>query len=339
MASRRRVKAGIAVGVAVLTVVGCVVAVAGDDGRRLSPRVSYGVFGGSAAAQEWVAYGDYAAVVTVVAEAAGRPDPKDDGYIPRTVTANVSQVIWSRPDAPRLAEGITLPAKGWHTTLWGGREEAAPQGAPRLEVGHTYVVGVTSRVGGMRLIGDDAAVPYDAETFGQGEFEGHAISPNAYRRGVRELAQDAVARFAVSETYNRKTVRDVQRLLEGTSPQNLYRQAALSRLYADANVDGKPDDHADEGAGDLPGRIRRQVSALDPGKDYFLAITWDGRGKAITLELTVNGTTTSRRLACNTTGDLVGIKQPRGEVTYEIAAEEPDIGAVAWNLSQATRHA
>ncbi|MFG3222482.1 hypothetical protein [Streptomyces sp. NPDC048185] len=329
----------VAVGVAVLTAAGSAVAIAADDGRRLLPRASYDPFRGSAAAQEWVAYGDHAAVVRVVRESAAPADPKDGDYVPRTVTATVTQVIWSRPGAPRLPGEVTLRAHGWYTTFWGGREEAAREGAPRLEPGHTYVVGLIGGRSGDRsaaeLIGDDAALPYDDGTLGLGELEGHAVVPDAYRRAVRTLPDDAVAGFAAGETYNRRTLRDVQRLLEVTSPRNVYRRTALSGLYTDLDLDRKADRPADEGTGDLPGRSRRSVPALDPGTDYFLAVACSGRGAAVTVRLTVDGTDTTHRLPCNTGSELVAVKRPRGEVSYEIASDGPDVGAVAWNLSRA----
>ncbi|CAM5227208.1 hypothetical protein [Streptomyces griseomycini] len=327
-------RTGIAAGLAVLTAVGGAVAVAGDDGRRVFPRASYDPFRGSAAAQEWVAHGDHAAVVRVTREEAGEPDPEGD-HIPRTVTATVTRTVWSRPGAPRLPEEITLRAKGWYTTLRGGREEAAREGAPRLEPGHTYVVGLTRLGSGVQLIGDDAALPYDAGTLGRGELEGRTVTPGAYRRAVLGLPEDAVAKFAVGETYRPRTLRDVQRLLEGTSPRNVYRQEALSGLYTDVNLDRAPDDHADEGAEDLPGRVRRRVPALDPGTDHFLSVACSGRGDEVTVRLTVAGATTTHRLPCNTGNELVAVKRPRGEVTYEIASTGPDAGAVAWNLSEA----
>ncbi|MER7191471.1 hypothetical protein [Streptomyces flaveolus] len=325
----------VAVGAAVLTAAGSAVAIAADDGRRLLPRASYDPFRGSAAAQEWVAYGDHAAVVRVTRESAAEPDPKDGDYVPRTVTATVTQVIWSRPGAPRLPEEFTLRAHGWYTTLWGGREEAAREGAPRLEPGHTYVVGVIGTRTGAELIGDDAALPYDDETLGLGELEGRTVAPDAYRRAVRGLPEDAVAEFAIDETYKPRTLRDVQRLLEGTSPQNVYRRTALSSLHTDLNLDRKADRPVDDGTGDLPGRARRSAPALDSGTDYFLAVSCSGRGKAVTVRLTVNGTHTTRRLPCNTSSDLVAVKRPRGEVTYEIASDGTGAGAVAWNLSEA----
>lgn len=334
MASRRRARIGIATGLAVLTAVGGGVALAGDDGRRVFPRASYDPFRGSAAAEEWVAHGDHAAVIRVTRETAGEPDPEGD-HVPRTVTATVTRVVWSRPGAPRLPEEITLRAKGWYTTLWGGREEAAREGAPRLEPGHTYLVGLARLGKGVELIGDDAALPYDAETFGRGELEGRVTSPDAYRRAVRGLPQDAVAKFAISETYKPRTLRDVQRLLKGTSPRNVYRRAALDGLGADMNLDRQPDDPADEGAGDLPGRIRRSVPALDSGTDYFLSVACAGRGTAFTVRLTVNGTSATHRLPCNAGDELVAVKRPRGVVAYEIASAGPDVGAVAWNLSEA----
>ncbi|MEU6106247.1 hypothetical protein [Streptomyces flaveolus] len=329
----------VAVGVAVLTAAGSAVAIAADDGRRLLPRASYDPFRGSAAAQEWVAYGDHAAVVRVTGESAAEPDPKDGDYVPRTVTATVTQVIWSRPGAPRLPGEFTLRAHGWYTTLWGGREEVAREGAPRLEPGHTYVVGVIGTRSGAELIGDDAALPYDDETLGLGELEGRAVVPDAYRRAVRGLPEDAVAEFAIDEAYNPRTLRDVQRLLEGTSPRNVYRRTALSSLHTDLNLDREADRPVDDGTGDLPGRTRRSVPALDSGTDYFLTVSCSGRGTAVTVRLTVNGTHTTRRLPCDTSGDLVAVKRPRGEVTYEIASDGTGVGAVAWNLSEAPKAA
>lgn len=337
MASSRRVGIGIAGGLAVLLAAGGAVALAGDDGRRVFPRASYDPLRGSAAAEEWVAHGDHAAVVRVTRETAGEPDPEED-YIPRRVTATVTRVVWSRPGAPRLPEEITLRVNGWYTTLWGGREEATREGAPRLEPGHTYLVGLVGLGEGVELIGDDAALPYDAGTFGRGEFEGRGVGPDAYRRAVRGLPRDAVAKFAVSETYRPRTLPDVRRLLEHTSPRNVYRQAALNGLGTDVNVDRRPDEHADEGVGDLPGRIRRTVSTLDPGTGYFLSVACSGRDKKITVGLTVNGETVTRRLPCaqgGTGGELMAVERPRGEVTYEISSTGSGVGAVAWNISPA----
>jgi hypothetical protein len=329
------VRAGIAAGLAVAAAAGCAVAVADGDGRRLLPRASYDPLRGSATAQEWVAHGDHAAVIRVTRETAGAPGPEDGDYIPRAVTATVTQVLWSRPRAPRLGTTVTLRAHGWYTTLWGGRKEAAREGAPRLEPGHTYIVGLTALGRGTELIGDDAALPFDSGILGEGEFEGRSVTPNAYRRAVRGLPKDAVAGFAVSETYNPRTVRDVQRLLESTSPLNVYRQAALSRLSTDVNLDRRPDEHADEGVSDLPGRTHRRVVALQPGTDYFLSIVCAGRGTALSLRLTVAGTTTERPVPCNTGNELVAVEQHRGEVTYDIVSAGPDAGAVAWNVSKA----
>ncbi len=332
MVARRRLRIGIAAGVALLAAGGSAVAVAGDDGRRVLSRDSWDPLRGSAAAEEWVAHGDHAAVIRVTRETADDPDPKDGDYVPRTVTATVTEVVWSRPGATRLPEQITLRAHGWYSTLWGGREEAAREGAPRLEPGHTYVVGLTRPAKGVELIGDDAVLPYDAGTFGRGELEGRAVGRDAYYRSLRGMPKDSVARFAVGETYSPRTLDDVRRLLEGTSPLNLYRRTALNRLPTDVNVDREPDDPADEGAGDLPGRIRGGASALDAGTDYFLSVSCSGRGKEFTVRLTVDGATTTHRLPCNTSNELVAVKRPRGEVTYEFSAAEPDVGAVAWNL-------
>ncbi|MET8570121.1 hypothetical protein [Streptomyces sp. NPDC004783] len=327
---------GLAVGAAVLTAAGGAVAVVADDGRRVLPRASYHPLRGSAAAQEWVAYGDHVAVVRVTREAAAEAGPKDGDYVPRTITAAVTRVVWSRPGAPRLSEEITLRAHGWYTTLWGGREEVAREGAPRLEPGHTYVVGVVGTLGGVELIGDDAALPYDDNTLGRGELEGRAVVPDAYRKAVRGLPADAVAAFAIGEVYNPKNLGDVQRLLEGTSPLNVYRRTALSSLHTDVNLDQKADQPVDEGTEDLPGRVRR-TPALDSGTDYFLTLSCSGRGKAVTVRLTVDGRTTTQRVPCDTGGDVMAVKQPRGEVTYEIASAEPAVGAVAWNVSEAPR--
>ncbi|MEV7785123.1 hypothetical protein AB0O72_06925 [Streptomyces sp. NPDC088106] len=325
---------GIVVGLAVLAGAGGAVALAGDDGRRVLPRASYDPFRGSAAAEEWVAHGDHAAVVRVTGETVGEPDPEED-YVPRTVTATVTRVVWSRPGAPRLPRTISLRVHGSHTTFWGGREEAVREGAPRVEPGHTYLVGLAGLGRGVELIGDDAAVPYDDATFGRGEFEGRTVGRDAYYRAVRGLPQDAVARFAVGETYRPRTPGDVRRLLEGASPRNIYRQAALNGLGTDMNLDREPDEHADAGAGDLPGRFRRTVPALDSGTDYFLAVACAGRGKAFTVEITVNGAKATRRLPCNTGNELVAVERPRGEVTFEIASAGSGTGAVAWNLTQA----
>ncbi|MFD0346279.1 hypothetical protein ACFQ0M_09725 [Kitasatospora aburaviensis] len=238
MALRGRVKAGVVVGV---VVAGCLAAVALDDGRRVGPPRAYGSFGGSAAAEEWVAYGDHAAVITVTDEVRGRPDPNSEDYVPRTVSATVSEVIWSRPGAVRLPGAVMLPVRGWYDPLLGGEQEDAARAA-RLEPGHTYLVGLAETSGGLRPIGDEAAVPYDDATFGKGEIEGRVVDPIEYYRALRELPRDSVARFAVNETHNRKTLADVRRLLAATSAQNVHRQAALDGIYTDADLDGRPDE-------------------------------------------------------------------------------------------------
>lgn len=330
MVLRGRVTAGVAVGV---VVAGCLVAVALDDGRRVGPPMAYGVFGGSAAAEEWVAYGDHAAVVTVTGEVRGRPDPNSEDHIPRTVSVTVSEVIWSRPGAARLPEALVLPVRGWYDPLLGGEQEDAARAAPRLEPGHTYLVGLAGTSGGLRPIGDEAAVPYDDATFGKGEIEGRVVDPLEYYRAVRGLPRNSVARFAVNETYNRKTLADVRRLLAGTSAQNVHRQAALDGLYTDADRDGRADERLDEGSHDLPGQIRRTAGALDPGQDYFLSVGCAGRGAAVKVTLTVNGVSSEHRILCNGHGERVVVKRPQGEVSYELGGD--DVGAVAWRLAPA----
>jgi hypothetical protein len=145
----------------------------------------------SESAADWVRSAEYVVEVRVVAERA-QPVPaidrqRGEGIILRDLDLEVSSVVWSAPGTGMAPKTLGWRAFGWH---WKGdpdqRRELGVRGAPRMEVGHTYLLALdrplaecgdavtvvqaseTEWLG----LGGSSVVPFDGGHVGDGEFEG-----------------------------------------------------------------------------------------------------------------------------------------------------------------------
>ncbi|WP_455360717.1 hypothetical protein [Streptomyces sp. SYSU K21746] len=132
---------------------------------------------------DWVTYADQVVVVRPVAEKEIPPSADEreagEGYIGRSATLSVDQVLWSRAGAPTAPASVTLDVAGW-TFQGDQRRKFAVHDSPRLEKGHTYIVALARlQDGTWSALGSSAVLPYDNETIGKGESEGTIHTPPA----------------------------------------------------------------------------------------------------------------------------------------------------------------
>lgn len=217
----RRLIPGLVLGVAALTtMVGCSTPdrVVADGSDRL-PNQS---------ASDWVTYADHVVVVRATSETALDPDKDDqengEGYIPREVTLQVEEVAWSRNDATKAApkDSFTWDAFGWS---WqdGKRIPMAPESAPRIEVGHTYIMAIVWQPAvdedGDKMaahwdgLGADSTLPYDGNVIGQGESEG------AVQSTPPEPAPTDDPNYSLEDAMSGKTVDDLVAELNKAKPE------------------------------------------------------------------------------------------------------------------------
>ncbi|MEO3806027.1 hypothetical protein [Nonomuraea sp. B1E8] len=142
-------------------------------------------------ASDWVTYADHAVVVTVKAERELAADQEEleagQGYLPREVTLEVKDTLWSRDGAAKPAP---VPEFAWSAAGWTfgekGRRPLAVEGRPRLELGHTYIMAIVwvpaftdggeAVPGRWRGLGESSVLPYDGGVIGDGELEGRIQS-------------------------------------------------------------------------------------------------------------------------------------------------------------------
>lgn len=155
----------------------------------------------STTAADWVTYADHVLVVTPSEEAAVTESSSDTGggLVNREVTFDVENVVWS---SPRAAQPAPKGEVSWLTWGWVADDDGnlvpfATEGAPRLELGHTYIVAVSweearcspgdpMEPAHWAPLGSAAIVPYDESVIGAGEFEG-------VQRGLNKAREEARA--------------------------------------------------------------------------------------------------------------------------------------------------
>lgn len=143
----------------------------------------------STTASDWVTYADHVLVVSPVKEAEIAPSATElergEGLINRHLTLDVKDVLWSRPNAPEAApRSLDWQAVGWQFRNGdtADRVTMAVDDAPRLELGHTYVLAVVWDAGECGTngkargdwsgLGAGSVVPFDAGVIGNGELQG-----------------------------------------------------------------------------------------------------------------------------------------------------------------------
>lgn len=99
---------------------------------------------------DWALYGDHLVVFEATAEARegiGDIDQSETGsqLVGRVVELAVTEVLWSRPDAPTPPESMTAVWDGWVVQGQSDTGLYQVEGVPSLEVGDTYV-GLATRL-------------------------------------------------------------------------------------------------------------------------------------------------------------------------------------------------
>ncbi|SDU55144.1 hypothetical protein [Jiangella alkaliphila] len=90
---------------------------------------------------DWVSYADHVAYIDVTFERELpfeqlEGDPEGNGYVPREVTAETGDVLWTRDGAPALPAELTWGADGW--AIEDGKRLPLVYGV-RVEVGERYL--------------------------------------------------------------------------------------------------------------------------------------------------------------------------------------------------------
>lgn len=144
-------------------------------------------------ASDWVTYADHVVVVTPVAEKESVTEEevaRGEGLIWRDLTLQVKDVVWSRPNPDKPApDTLAWRSYGWSFT--GGstenRQTMAGADAPRIEMGHTYIMAIEWQEGSCQPgdevvppkwkgLGTDAVLPFDGGVVGVGELEGRVLT-------------------------------------------------------------------------------------------------------------------------------------------------------------------
>ncbi len=150
----------------------------------------------SRTAQDWITNADHVVVATPTAEqdtnrrdfAKGAIEYQTD----RTVTFRTDKILWSSP-RPReqLGRDFDMVSAGWNVHRDSGtRTKRTTAVAPRLEPGHTYLLALRRVSGQWAVLGEGAAVPFDHQTVGQGEWCGRTLSKDDVARGERFSRKD-----------------------------------------------------------------------------------------------------------------------------------------------------
>lgn len=125
-------------------------------------------------AQAWVTYADHLVSFTVRSERDRMipHDNPDEGMVGRVLRVDVSPPLWSRSGAPTAPTSAEFAAMGW-VLHDGARTEFAARGAPRLEVGETYVAPFVRLANGAWIpLTGDAIIPVRKGILGHGERKG-----------------------------------------------------------------------------------------------------------------------------------------------------------------------
>ncbi|MEW9555824.1 hypothetical protein [Nonomuraea sp. NPDC050783] len=129
---------------------------------------------------DWVGYADHVVVARATSETEGTPSEEEvaagEGYIGRTVRMTVTKTVWSRKLGsgwwPAPPAGFSLDVAGWEFT-GETRTQLVIEGAPRVEVGHTYIIPLAHEEGGTYApLAAQAILPYDHGVIGRGEAKG-----------------------------------------------------------------------------------------------------------------------------------------------------------------------
>ncbi|MEU5311208.1 hypothetical protein [Streptomyces sp. NPDC021562] len=150
----------------------------------------------SQTAKDWVTYADHVVVASPTAERETNRRTYAKGAVAsatdRLVSFRTDSRLWSR-SSPRHALGAAfdMVAPGWEVyRSSGARVAETATDAPRLQVGHTYLLALRWHEGGWAVLGEGAAVPFDDHTADRGEWCGRVLSEQDVAEGERFSRKD-----------------------------------------------------------------------------------------------------------------------------------------------------
>lgn len=205
VAQKHRMVLLAAAGAIVGAVAVAAVAVPADDGDNSAKSMVVGEAKGrfpTSSDQDLVTYADRLVAIEIRSEReeALSGVTAGEGMIDRVVTIELGKTFWSREGAPLAPQSFELGVPGW-TVHDGKRTEFAIKGAPRFEVGNTYLALLTRLANGRWVpLGGDTVFPYNDKKFNRGEQKG------------------GIKKGSIRERMQGKSVDDLVELLESTSP-------------------------------------------------------------------------------------------------------------------------
>jgi len=129
--------------------------------------------------EDWRTYADHVVRVRVDSEKRGRLTPEEmkngEGFVDRTLSFSVEQVLWSSPHAAAPPSRLTLQLDGW--AVKGDRDLPVRfEGEPMIEVGNEYVMPIVRLTPGRQVaipqwsnLSVRAILPISGEVIGRGD--------------------------------------------------------------------------------------------------------------------------------------------------------------------------
>lgn len=149
----------------------------------------------SRTAADWKAGADHVVVTRPTAERETNREEVAMGAVrytvDRAVTLRKERVLWSAA-TPRheLGSEFDMTAPGWSVYRNGKRVKGTAPEAPRLEIGHMYVLALRWEADQWVVLGEGAAVPFDDRVAGRGEWCGMVLSEDDFAKGERFSRRD-----------------------------------------------------------------------------------------------------------------------------------------------------
>ncbi|MFD8938780.1 hypothetical protein ACFV0R_26635 [Streptomyces sp. NPDC059578] len=174
----------------------------------------------SQTAEDWVDQADHVVVATPVKERTINRHDYPNGIfeykVERQVSLKAEDSLWTSKQPERsLGDEFDLVAPGWRVFReTGNRFKDTNANAPRLEVGHTYLLALRWVDGRWTVLGEGAALPFDDRTVGQGEWCGRELSGEDVARGERFSRPDE---SSLEESLHGQNARAVTRALDQAS--------------------------------------------------------------------------------------------------------------------------
>jgi hypothetical protein len=146
----------------------------------------------SETAADWVDNADVVVVGRAVREReSGREELAAGPYrydVGRTVTLTPERVLLTsrRRPHPPVGGSLDVRAPGWKVPRDGGdRVDVLTGDAPRIVVGHVYVLALRRDGDVWRALGEGGAVPFDGHVVGTGEWCGQVVGTEEFAEGER----------------------------------------------------------------------------------------------------------------------------------------------------------